>query len=266
MDTKFWGPSGWKLLHLITFANAHPTSTEIADLQCFFSTLPYVLPCKFCRKSLSEYMVEFPLEDALAAKSSYAVAKWLWEIHNCVNSKLREQKLLKEVDPPFASVKKLYAAKFAAGCTRTNFEGWEFLFSVVENHPYSKQSMAGIPISGAPETISPDDHLELNRWNRLPKEIRQIYWKQFWNCLPKVLPYPEWRRIWTACEMDWSSRHAAMKTLWGIRCSMESSLQLLNRTDYYSLCKQLRQHRSGCAKSSRARTCRKKRSTAKNLN
>jgi hypothetical protein len=261
MDTKFWGPSGWKLLHLITFANAHPTSAERADLQCFFSTLPYILPCKFCRKSLSEYMVKFPLETALTSKQPYAIAKWLWEIHNCVNSKLREQKLLKEADPPFASVKKLYAAKFAAGCTRTNFEGWEFLFSVVENHPYSKQSMSGIPIKDAPETISPDDHLELNRWNRLPKEIRQKYWEQFWTCLPKVFPYPEWRKVWGACQIDWSSRYAAMKTLWGIRCSMESTLQLLNKTDYHSLCKQLRQHRSGCAKSSRARTCRKKRGT-----
>lgn len=258
MDTKFWGPSGWKLLHLITFAAEHPTRSEITDLQCFFSTLPYVLPCKFCRKSLSEYLVEFPLETALKSKEPYAIAKWLWQIHNCVNSKLREQKLLKEPDPPFSTVKKLYMTKFAAGCTRTNFEGWEFLFSVVENHPYSKQSMAGIPIKDAPDDISSDNHLELNRWNKLPKEIRQTYWEQFWRCLPKVLPYQEWREVWATCPMDWTSRHTAMKSLWGIRCAMESSLQLLNKTDYYSLCKELREHRSGCAKSLKARTCRKK--------
>ena len=266
MDTKFWGPSGWKLLHLITFAKENPTQQEVADLECFFSTLPYVLPCKFCRKSLSEYVVQLPLEDALKGGGPYAIAKWLWKIHNSVNSKLREQKLLKESDPPFSSVKKLYIAKFGAGCTRTNFEGWEFLFSVVENHPFSKQSIGGIPIKDAPDHIDPDDHLELNRWNKLPKEIRQKYWVQFWACLPKVLPYTEWRQVWSAYEADWSSRNAAMKTLWGIRCAMESSLELLNRTDYYSLCKQLRQHRSGCAKSSKARTCRKKRGSNLNLN
>lgn len=261
MDTKYWGPSGWKLLHLITFAHEHPSASQVADLQCFFSTLPYVLPCKFCRKSLSEYIIEYPLETALRSKAPYAVGNWLWKIHNCVNSKLREQKLLAESDPPFASVKKLYAAKFAAGCTRTNFEGWEFLFSVVENHPYSKQSMAGIPIKDAPADADAADHLELNRWNMLPKEIRQRYWEQFWNCLPKVLPYPEWRQVWSQCDMDWSSRQTSMKSLWGIRCRMESSLQLMNKTDYHSLCKQLRTHRSGCAKSFRAKTCRKKKTS-----
>ena len=174
MDTKFWGPSGWKLLHLITFAKAEPTHQEVADLKCFFSTLPYILPCKFCRKSLSEYMVKLPLEDALKGGGPYAIAKWLWKIHNSVNSKLREQKLLKESDPPFASVKKLYTAKFEAGCTRTNFEGWEFLFSVVENHPFSKQSIGGIPIKDAPDHIDPDDHLELNRWNKLQGNSPEI--------------------------------------------------------------------------------------------
>lgn len=258
MDTKYWGPSGWKLLHLITIAHEFPTAAQSSALKCFFSTLPYILPCKFCRKSLSEYVVEFPLEDALNSKAPYAVAKWLWEIHNCVNSKLREQKLLTDPDPPFASVKKLYITKFAAGCTRTNFEGWEFLFSIVENHPYSKQSMSGIPIKDAPEDINPTDHLELNRWNKLPKEIRMKYAEQFWRCLPTVLPYPEWQKVWTGCVSDWSSRQTAMKSLWGIRCAMESSLQLMNKTNYYSLCKQLRTYRSGCAKSARARTCRKK--------
>ena len=259
MDTKYWGPSGWKLLHLITFANEFPNKQEAAALQCFFSTLPYVLPCKFCRKSLSEYVLEYPLAAALKSEAPYAVAKWLWEIHNCVNSKLREQKLLTDKDPPFASVRKLYVAKFEAGCTKTNFEGWEFLFSIVENHPLSKQSMAGIPIKDAPAEIDPENHLELNRWNMLPKEIRLAYVEQFWRCLPTVLPYPEWQQVWKSCEADWSNRQSAMKSLWGIRCSMESSLQLMNKTNYFSLCKQLRTHRSGCAKSSRARTCRRKR-------
>ena len=255
MDTKFWGPSGWKLLHLITFAD----HLNKGDIECFFATLPYVLPCKFCRKSLSEYMREIPLDAALESDEPYAIAKWLWKIHNCVNSKLRGQKLLTEADPPFSTVKKIYTTKFAAGCTKTVFEGWEFLFSVVENHPYSKQSMGGIPIKDAPDDIDPSDHLELNRWNMLPKEIRMKYVEQFWTCLPKVLPYREWKSVWSDCDADWSSRESSMRTLWKIRCAMESSLQLLNKTSYHSLCKELRTHRSGCAKSVKARTCRRKR-------
>jgi hypothetical protein len=210
--------------------------------------------------------LELPLKEAIKNGGPYAFAKWLWKIHNSVNSKLRKQNLLKDLDPPFSSVKNLYIAKFAAGCTRTNFEGWEFLFSIVENHPFSKQSITGIPIKDAPNHISPDDHLELNRWNKLPKEIRQEYYMQFWTCLSKVLPYAEWRQVWLRCEADWSSRKAAMKTLWSIRCAMESSLELLNKTDYYLLCKQLRKHQSGCAKSLKARTCRKKQATNVKLN
>ncbi len=258
MDTKFWGPPGWKLLHLITFAQ----HTSKHDIECFFSTLPYVLPCKFCRKSLSEYVKEFPMKTALDSNEPFAVARWLWKIHNCVNSKLRDQKLLKEEDPPFSTVKKIYLAKFRSGCTKTVFEGWEFLFSIIENHPFSKQSMSGIPIKDAPDDIDPEDHLELNRWNKLPKEIRQKYLEQFWNCLPKVLPYPEWKSVWNSCEADWSSRESSMKSLWKIRCTLESSLQLLNRTNYHSLCKELRVHRSGCAKSERAKTCRRKKRAA----
>jgi hypothetical protein len=120
--------------------------------------------------------------------------------------------------------------------------------------------MGGIPIKDAPEHIDPSDHLELNRWNMLPKEIRMKYVEQFWTCLPKVLPYPEWKSVWSHCETDWSSRESSMRTLWKIRCAMESSLQLLNKTNYHSLCKELRTHRSGCAKSVKARTCRRKRS------
>jgi Erv1 / Alr family len=251
MDTKFWGPSGWKFLHLITFSDAIESK---AAIRCFFETLPYVLPCKFCRQSLSEYMKKIPLDTA-------APAKWLWKIHNCVNGKLRSQGLNTEADPPFSVVKKLYTDKFAAGCTKTNFEGWEFLFSIVENHPYSKSATGSLPIKDAPEHIDPADTLELNRWNMLAPEKRAVFYEQFWNCLPRVLPYPEWKKVWEACPTDWSSRQAAMRTLWGVRCSMESALQLMNKTNYHSLCKQLRTHRSGCSKSTRAKTCRKKRGT-----
>ena len=252
MDTKFWGPSGWKFLHLITFSDAIDSKK---DIRCFFEALPYVLPCKFCRKSLSEYMKEIPLDTG-------APAKWLWKIHNCVNGKLRDQKLnsaTAAADPPFASVKKLYTAKFAAGCTKTTFEGWEFLFSIVENHPLSKGAILGTAITGAPVTPDPADTLELNRWNMLPLSKRLHLYEQFWKCLPAVLPYAEWRDVWASCHTDWSSKQTAMKSLWAIRCSMESALQLMNKTNYHSLCKELRTHRSGCSKSLRARTCRKKR-------
>ena len=255
MDTKYWGPSGWKFLHLITFAEEHPIKQK-KNLECFFSTLPYVLPCKFCRASLSEYIELHSIEKALNSSEPYAIGKWLWKIHNCVNDKLRTQKLLhRQEDPPFKAVKDLYIEKFNAGCTRTTFEGWEFLFSVIESHPYSKQSLSSIPMEGAPSVIG--SLLEKNKWNMLPAKDRYKMFERFWSCLPNVLPYKEWQEIWLNCSTDWSSRKSSLKTLWGIRCAIESQLKLLNNTNYYSLCRELRTHRSGCSKSRRARTCRK---------
>lgn len=202
-------------------------------------------------------MVDKPLSSAIESDKPYAVARWLWVIHNCVNAKLRSQKLNVLEDPPFSDVKELYIEKFKAGCTKTKFEGWEFLFSVVENHPYSKQSLAGIPIPGAPDNLVTD--LEKNRWNVLPAADRMKKVEQFWKCLPGVFPYAEWKSIWNSCATDWSLRASSLKTLWQIRCRMESQLELLNKTSYHSLCHELKKHRSGCSKSKRAKTCRKKR-------
>jgi hypothetical protein len=258
MDTKYWGPSGWSLLHLITIAEANLSKKH---LECFFSTIPYVLPCKYCRASLSEYVIKHPLEKALESDKPYSLARWLWIIHNCVNDKLRSQRLHVEDDPPFSDVKKRYIEKFEAGCTRTKFEGWEFLFSIVENHPYSKQSLSGTALPGAPPDLENATDLEKNRWNVLPAEERQKKVEKFWKCLPNVFPYPEWKKIWETCETDWSSRYSSLKTLWQIRCKMEAELELLNKTTYHSLCYELKKHRSGCSKSKRAKTCRKNRQT-----
>lgn len=252
MDTKYWGPSGWKLLHLITFAG----DANKENLHAFFTSLPFVLPCKYCRASLTEYMVKHSLDAAL---NNGTLAKWLWTIHNEVNAKLRSQRLHVEDNPSFSSVKKIYTERAKAPCTRTKFEGWEFLFSIVENHPFSRQALHGSSLPGA-EALGADAPIEeKNRLNALKPDERLDQFQQFWEVLPHVLPYREWREVWEKCETDWSSRAASLKTLWSIRCRMESALQLLNRTDYSSLCKELRTHRSGCNKSVRAKTCRKKR-------
>ena len=55
MDTKFWGPPGWRLLHLITFAYSPKQKESVKRL---FETIAYVLPCKFCRASFQEYIDE----------------------------------------------------------------------------------------------------------------------------------------------------------------------------------------------------------------
>lgn len=248
MDTRFWGPSAWRLLHLIATAE-HGSK---ANLKAFFETLPYVLPCKYCRFSLTGYMDEVPVQ--------FPLDKWLWRIHNKVNGKLRSQSLPVEPDPPFPKVRAIYRERLAAGCTRTEFDGWDFLFSVVENHPFSRSAMTGTPMPDAPAE-PPATCRERNKWNMCSPTERFEHYKQFWELLPKVLPFPEWERAWRSCDgfVAWSDRPTALKTLWGIRCNMEKSLELMNKTTYSSLCKTLRAHRSGCSSAKRGKTCRKRR-------
>lgn len=254
MDTRFWGPSGWKLLHLITFANeSNFNKRAICD---FFELLPYVLPCKFCRASLSEYIQELPIQ----CKSPLTLQKWLWEIHNKVNAKLRSQGIATEADPSFLEVQKIYEEKYNQGCSRTTFDGWDFLFSIAENHPMSLSGRASIPLEGAPSLESLKEPLERNRWNVMTSQERLVFYEKFWKLIPEVLPYPTWRQVWrTTRQKEWSTRKLALQTLWKIRCAMEQKLELLNRTNYSSLCKVLQNHRSGCQKSTRSKTCRKKR-------
>jgi hypothetical protein len=252
MDTRFWGPSGWKLLHLITFA-WHGNLVEVHD---FFNTLAYVLPCKYCRANLSEHIITDPVE---AANTPEKLQRWLWRIHNMVNAKLRTQHMCRYEDPPFAETSRFYKERLAQGCTRTTFDGWEFLFSVADTHPMGRTGRNTTPLQGAPESAYTTPLLR-NRWNVMDSEERLTYYKKFWTMLPGVFPFIEWRDVWAETDAHtWDTRKETMTNLWKIRSAMEKKLDLVNRTDYSSLCKVLQTYRSGCSTSSRSKTCRKKR-------
>ena len=154
----------------------------------------------------------------------------------------------------------MYKEKLEQGCSRTVFDGWEFLFSVAENHPLSRSGRSSVPLQGAPPADQLDTPLLRNRWNVMEPEERMEFYLDFWEALPHVLPFPEWRSGWLNYTREqWDSRRDALATLWKIRSSLEKELELLNRTDFSSLCKVLQSVRSGCSVSSRSKTCRKKR-------
>ena len=250
MDTRFWGPSGWRFLHTITFAYIPRTDKNVVGEM--FTMLPFVLPCKFCRTSLQEYMDADPLDPALESRET--LTRWLWRIHNSVNGKLRDQKLPVEPDPPFEKVKEFYENFLSSGCSKTEFPGWDFLFSIADLHPFSRLARKSIPIPGSPcESLETPE--EKNRWNCLSPEERLPFYTKFWASLKATLPFQEWRDTWP--RLNVGTRAQAMKSLWKARCRMETRLSLLNRCKYSSLCKTLKTHRSGCNKSKRARTCRK---------
>jgi hypothetical protein len=194
-----------------------------------------------------------PIEDSLDS-----IPKWLWRIHNDVNAKLRGQAIHTEPDPSFKRVKDIYEDRLNTGCSRTTFEGWEFLFSLAEAHPCNRSKSE--PISGHPALDTITDPLERVRWNVMPPQERMVYYRQFWKLLPMVMPFPEWEEIWNTSVPRTICRTKCLKDLWTIRRTMEEKLELLNRTTYNSLCKELHEHRSGCTNSVRGKTCRKKRS------
>jgi hypothetical protein len=258
MDTRYWGPSGWRLLHLLV-ANKSKANKEFYS---FLEHLPYVLPCKYCRSSLSVYYNELPYQEAKDLEL------WMWKIHNKVNAKLRTEGQSKPPNPPFSKVQELYAERLGYGCTRTEFPGWEFLFSIVKNHPLTSHDIH--PIPGAPPLEMLATDLEKNQWNLLDPSVRFAHWILFWQALPTVFPYPEWTNAWKealamqSSPTEWTTMGSAMKSLWGIRCAFEEKLALLNKTTYRSLCNDLTFHKSGCANQYiQTKTCRRLRMTRK---
>ena len=250
MDVSFWGPSGWKLLHLIAAANKKPRP--------FWALIPFVLPCKFCRSSLTQYYYDLPPP----LRNKAPMDKWLWKIHNNVNAKLRSQGQTVDPDPPFKEVKALYDTQLTQGCTRTEFPGWNFLFSIADNHPLSSPSR---PMPDVPEEdlcdIDTMSLIEKNRKNLMTPEERIDVLADFWTSIPEALPFPEWRDSWRrhagSVKEAVKSRKASLAWLWTIRCGMENDLQQLSTDTFYGLCKKVAEHRSRCGTNKRSKTCRK---------
>jgi hypothetical protein len=108
MDTRYWGPHGWKFLHTLPYSYPmKPTKIEQEQMKEFLVILKEMLPCKYFRQSYSQYITELPPDDFL--KSRTMLEKWLYLIHNKVNNKLRSQGLIKYEDPSITHVRNQYS-------------------------------------------------------------------------------------------------------------------------------------------------------------
>jgi hypothetical protein len=228
------------------------TSSNANKSKTFWETLPFVLPCKFCRASLSQYYEILPIP---TKQEDYS--EWLYKIHNLVNQKLRDQGQNLPPDPSFEAVKQRYKEILSQGCSKTEFPGWNFLFSIADCHPGSTPStpMPDVPVP-APKSLS-----EKNKYNLLTPKERKEQLNKFWKNLPDVLPFEEWKLSWIkysgTLNKAIQTRRSAMCWLYRIKRGMEKDLQKISKTNFYGLCKHIAIHRSGCSKSKRARTCRK---------
>jgi hypothetical protein len=145
METIYWGPAGWRFLHLLTFL--YPESPDTGDkiiMRDMMNLLPDILPCKYCRASFTKYMANLDITPALESRE--LLVEWLYKMHNKVNKKLRSQGFCHHDNPTLEHVHRLYAPRVAkvqhilashgtdAALRWICNEGQEFLGSIIFNY------------------------------------------------------------------------------------------------------------------------------------
>lgn len=214
MDTRFWGPSGWQLFHLIAFTSPNPR--EVLD------DMKNVLPCKFCRASTSEFVNAHP--------PAKPYGKWLFDIHNKVNHKLRTQCAEDPAvvnpgpDPDFADIKKHYEEM-----KPTAVPGRDFLMAIAFNFPAK------------------------------PEERDMSTQREFLHHLADAYPFESMRGKFQtyikAHEPDLQSQKAYTKWMYGLMKELSGKIPIKTYRGYMS---HLAYYKSGCSrKTYRGKTCRR---------
>ena len=123
MNTNFWGPDGWALMHAIA-NNCRENNAAEQEVKDFFRVIQYLLPCKYCRKSLSEFYKSRPIDTTNRSK----LTKWLYCIHADVNKKLRNQGQRVKNEPSLTKTRE-------NTYNNSPYLGRRFLGSIVYNYP-----------------------------------------------------------------------------------------------------------------------------------
>lgn len=216
MDTRFFGPPAWQLFHLIAFRSPHPDDVlnQIKD----------ILPCKYCRESTTKFVHDHPLRGD--------PGKWLYEIHNKVNNKLRKQAeedpsvIKPEEDPEFEEIKKKYMAM-----KPTAVPGRDFLFSIAFNYP---------------------DH---------PEEVDMTTQRKFLHDLAKAYPFSKLQKRFESYinshEPDLASRKIYMKWMYGLLKELSDEINV-SIPSFKGYAHHVSYYKSGCTKKTyHGKTCRR---------
>lgn len=95
MHPEFWGPSGWKFLHSVTFQYPiKPTVNDKAHYKEFFNSLKHTLPCEKCAYHYTAHLRKFPIDSALETREK--LVRWLINVHNEVNKSLGKREYFYE--------------------------------------------------------------------------------------------------------------------------------------------------------------------------
>lgn len=168
MDTRAFGPSGWQLLHLV----AHQRK-EAGPLMM---TMKDILPCRFCRESTEVFLHEDPPKQPLS--------KWLYDFHNRVNKKLRDQckedprVICPPPDPSFEKVSAHYEELLQKEPDAP--PGMDFLFCIAYNYTSEKEGI----------------------------------YRHFFEMLAKHYPYDSLRKIFQGHTFHYGNKRAVMKSVY----------------------------------------------------
>lgn len=129
--TKIWGPPMWDSLHSISFG--YPIEPSEEQRKCYYnyySNIMNVLPCKFCRQSVAEFVQEPETKlDMSIFKNRDTLTRWVYRLHQRVNNKLgvdygvtfediqNKYESRRAKCPTKKEVKKLEKEKKPKGCT-----------------------------------------------------------------------------------------------------------------------------------------------------
>jgi hypothetical protein len=117
MDTKAWGPPMWdSLFHIALGFDLNPSKIKVGSYKAFFGSLADVLPCKYCRASLHEFLGIIRFTDYAAQR--YGAMRFVYDLKNMVNAKLVSQGNRTARAPPFSAVVARYE-RYVAVCSRT---------------------------------------------------------------------------------------------------------------------------------------------------
>jgi hypothetical protein len=215
-NTLFWGPSGWQLFHLIAFKSEHPDDV--------LNDMKDVLPCRFCHESTTQFVKDHPLRKD--------PAKWLYDIHNKVNAKLRTQAKDDPTvvnpgdDPSFEEVKKKYDSM-----KPTAVPGRDFLFAIAYNYP---------------ETPEPQD---------------MATHRTFLHHLAEAYPFQKLRKVFAKHvdehEPELASRRAYMKWMYDLLRHLSKEIGQ-DIPSFKGYAHHVAYYKSGCSKKTyHGKTCRK---------
>ena len=87
MKSDIWGPKLWFIIHTIALNfSDNPTYEEIRNVELFFNSLKFNIPCEKCRIHYTERLDKNPIIHHL--KNSETLFKYTIDLHNEVNKSL----------------------------------------------------------------------------------------------------------------------------------------------------------------------------------